>query len=172
VTGHNYVLTDTRVRLTRGSAVAEGPRDAPCRLKACRALHTWMNNRISSGERRSFLVIGNDAIDLFNTPYIITSCKVVCSNSVSVLHYFRDIFNFTLFVTRTGVSISRPNWNSPHGGLSSSTMSLALLLFRLSRLHEKWQLQLTRRMRPKHLLVRDATVTCGQCVTCNVVFTE
>jgi len=36
-------------RITRGSAIAEGPRDALCQLKCCRLVHNCRQNRILNG---------------------------------------------------------------------------------------------------------------------------
>jgi len=72
------------LNITRGSAIAEGPRDALYQLKSCQRLHNCTKNRILKGLHYS---IGHIPLLL-----------VICSKNVSMLHHFWDITNFTVYV--------------------------------------------------------------------------
>jgi len=42
-------MTGERSKVTRSSAITEGPRDALCELKSCQLLHVFTKNPIRKG---------------------------------------------------------------------------------------------------------------------------
>ena len=76
------------------SAVAEGPRDALCQLKHCQPLHQCKKNRFWND-----IQLSRDSIGHISHPNN-------SSKNVSILHLFRDITTFTMYVTLRSPSVS------------------------------------------------------------------
>jgi len=86
----------TQPKQTRCSAIAKGPREAPCQLKYCQLLNKFTKK--SHLKRCITLKVTQGHQNCrysYSCPYIITDLL----NNVSMLHHLWDITTFTVYVT-------------------------------------------------------------------------
>ena len=85
--------------------VAEGPRDALCRLKSCQLLHCYTKNRVLQRLARGEWPWSWRSLQSPGHQKCIVGCVVchflfvVCGNNVSLLYHFWYITTFTAYVT-------------------------------------------------------------------------
>ena len=99
-----------------GSAIAEGPRDAPCQLILCQLLHRFEKTHLKRhsineghvGHSRSILAIGS-AIRYF--------LLLVQSNNSSITNRFRDINKYTIRDHLLTITLACPSFFEKTGKL-------------------------------------------------------
>jgi len=86
--------------LTRSSAIPEGPRDALCQLESCQLLHNCTKKILFEKAIGKWPKVPLNVMRIVLLWYAIYHfLLLVCSNNVSILHRFRDITTFTVYVT-------------------------------------------------------------------------
>ena len=80
--------------LTKSSAITEGLHDSLCLLKSCQVLHSWHWKRWMI-----FKVTQCHWNCRYSIGYVSVSTSSFCSNNDSILHHFRDIATFTVYMS-------------------------------------------------------------------------